>query len=511
MDLNLGPKVSNNELLKSRLDHVFNVWLRGHPYVQSVRVKAGITKWSDFQSFLENLDEVNAGKNRRGLTRELAEEDYDMEKLSHFWWKRFKHALSYVNELQIEKGTLNNGLVDIRGVDHDQFIHYCYTDPPFQAFSNDKARLREMERKLEEVTARADAAEARVKVLEDALALEVRRNNHILRTNSTRESTNSDVTRHKHSSASKDKPSSDRKSRDKSSSDRVATREHKTVGDKSSSRSSPRPSSSNATKLRSSSNKANQSTSSHRISSRRNHSDRHGEQAGMHRSFFDDHSDSGDVESRRLDLLRREHDFSRREQEFIRCFSRCYTPSSQKQRDRIKECLESEKQALQVEKECLKRQMEKERRKHSKEKERKKHLKKKSKKEKKKKQSKKESRRRYRSSSSDSSSSSEPIRHSKNVHTSRRSNNDHDSTYSVHLSSIGEEDPTDGHYYTDDDPETMGKEDGETENVEEQYEETENGETEETEHGETDLENVDEDEFEDEYDDEYEGHWGEDW
>ena len=77
------------------------------------------------------------------------------------------------------------------------------------------------------------------------------------------------------------------------------------------------------------------------------------------------------------------------------------------------------------------------------------------------------------------------------------------------FSSIGKEDPTDGYYYTDDDFETMGRENGEPENVEEQYEETENGETEETENGETDLEN--EDEVEDEYEEDYEGHWGENW
>ena len=466
MDLNLGPKVSNNELLKSRLDHVFNVWLRGHPYVQSVRVKAGITKWSDFQSFLENLDEVNSVKNRRGLTRELAEEDYDMEKLSHFWWKRFKHALSYVNELQIEKGTLNNGLVDIRGVDHDQFIHYCYTDPPFQAFSNDKARLREMERKLEEVTARADAADARVKVLEDALALEVRRNNHILRTNSTRESTKSDVTRDKHSSASRDKPSSDRTSRDKSSSARVTTREHKTVKDKSSSRSSPRTSGS----------KEKRSTSEKKPS-RRHHS-----------HSCSDRSKEQDFNRRAQDFNRREKDFLRREQAlfddldvggYVRGRRHSTYPEAMKEWKKEKRSLKQERENLEKERKML---TEKESRKHSKEKERKKHSKKKSK---------KESRRQYRSSS-DSSSSSEPIRYSKNNRTSHRSNNNHDSSaYKADgLSSIGAEDPTDGHYYTDNDFETMGREDGEPENVEEQYEneienfEEQNGEKE---NGETDL------------------------
>jgi hypothetical protein len=60
MDLNLSPKLSDDELLKSRLDHVFNVWMQGHPYVQSVLVKENIKRWYDFQCFLENLDEINS-------------------------------------------------------------------------------------------------------------------------------------------------------------------------------------------------------------------------------------------------------------------------------------------------------------------------------------------------------------------------------------------------------------------------------------------------------------------
>ncbi len=49
--------------------------------------------------------------------------------LCYFWWKRFKHALSYVNELQIEKGPLNDGLVDIRGVDYNAFDTFCDANP----------------------------------------------------------------------------------------------------------------------------------------------------------------------------------------------------------------------------------------------------------------------------------------------------------------------------------------------------------------------------------------------
>mmetsp|Transcript_28495 Transcript_28495/g.42812 ORF Transcript_28495/g.42812 Transcript_28495/m.42812 type:complete len:162 (-) Transcript_28495:194-679(-) len=114
MDLNLSAGLSKDELLKSRMDHVFNVWMQQqqHPYVQSVLVKENIKTWYDFQQFLNNPDEINAVKNRKGL--EVFEEEYD-GKLSYFWWKRFKHALSYVNELQIEKGPLNDGLVENTG------------------------------------------------------------------------------------------------------------------------------------------------------------------------------------------------------------------------------------------------------------------------------------------------------------------------------------------------------------------------------------------------------------
>jgi len=68
------PKSPNDELLKSRLDHFFNVWMQGHPYVQSVLVKENIKRWYDFQCFLENLDEINSVKNR--TNREI-EKEYD--------------------------------------------------------------------------------------------------------------------------------------------------------------------------------------------------------------------------------------------------------------------------------------------------------------------------------------------------------------------------------------------------------------------------------------------------
>jgi len=200
MDLNLGAGLSKDELLKSRMDHVFNVWLQQqrHPYVQSVLVKENIKTWYDFQQFLNNPDEINSVKNRKG--RKEDDEEYD-GKLSYFWWKRFKHALSYVNELQIEQGTLNDGLVDIRGVCFEDFFWYCYGDPPFQAYSNDRARARreelEAERaaqaaKFEKLEARVIAAEKlRDKALDEAY-----------RTKSALEKTNSDVSPSANSSAS---------------------------------------------------------------------------------------------------------------------------------------------------------------------------------------------------------------------------------------------------------------------------------------------------------------------
>jgi len=92
---------------------------------KSIPIKYAPT-WYDFQQFLNNPDEINSVKNRKG--REVFEEEYD-GKLSYFWWKRFKHALSYVNELQIEKGPLNDGLVDIRGVDYNAFDTFCDANP----------------------------------------------------------------------------------------------------------------------------------------------------------------------------------------------------------------------------------------------------------------------------------------------------------------------------------------------------------------------------------------------
>jgi hypothetical protein len=184
------PKSPNNEFLKERLDHIKKEWMHVHPGFLHVLVTKSIKNWYDFSDFTSNLDVVNSVKNRNGLANEFAEEEYD-GKLCYFWWKR---ALSYVNELQIEKGTLNDGLVDIRGVDYDTFLRYCYSDPPFQEYSNDRARShREHERKLKEAEARAEQAEVHLKALEAAIELETRRNSQTRRSKSTRGSTESDV------------------------------------------------------------------------------------------------------------------------------------------------------------------------------------------------------------------------------------------------------------------------------------------------------------------------------
>jgi len=208
MDLNLSAGLSKDELLKSRMDHVFNVWMQQqqHPYVQSVFVKENIKTWYDFQQFLNNPDEINAVKNRKGL--EVFEEEYD-GKLSYFWWKRFKHALSYVNELQIEKGPLNDGLVDIRGVDYNAFATFCDANPIFQAYSNDRARARRTEREAH--TLRMKQLEAKLKQAE---ALRDQALFEAYRTKSTREKTNSEVSPSTNFSAQRDNLSFRSNSRD---------------------------------------------------------------------------------------------------------------------------------------------------------------------------------------------------------------------------------------------------------------------------------------------------------
>ena len=71
------------------------------------------------------------------------------------------HSVSYVNELQIMHGTLNDGLVDIREHGFTAFCLYCDGNPPFQAFTNNLAREHAAKAKQQSFVERKASAEAR--------------------------------------------------------------------------------------------------------------------------------------------------------------------------------------------------------------------------------------------------------------------------------------------------------------------------------------------------------------
>ena len=86
--------------------------MRQNPFFLHVLVKEGIHHWYGFQRFAGNLDVVNSVKNRSGVDEAM--ETYNTTgQLTEEWTRIFRHILSYVNELQMDQGTLNYGLVDI--------------------------------------------------------------------------------------------------------------------------------------------------------------------------------------------------------------------------------------------------------------------------------------------------------------------------------------------------------------------------------------------------------------
>ena len=129
-------KSPNDELLRLRFDHIKEVWMRDNPFFLHVLAKEGIHHWYGFQRFAGNLDVVNSVKNRNGVDEAM--ETYNTTgRLTEEWTRIFRHILSYVNELQIDQGTLNYGLVDITDYNRHDFCTYCDGDPPFQTYSNE--------------------------------------------------------------------------------------------------------------------------------------------------------------------------------------------------------------------------------------------------------------------------------------------------------------------------------------------------------------------------------------
>ena len=99
------PVSPNDELFRNRFNHIKAVWMQNDPYFLRVLVKEGITTWSGFASFVKNLDEINSVKNRNQVDEEDSEDGEENGELTQYWLDRSKYALSYVNELQIERGT----------------------------------------------------------------------------------------------------------------------------------------------------------------------------------------------------------------------------------------------------------------------------------------------------------------------------------------------------------------------------------------------------------------------
>ena len=176
----MAPISPNDELFTERMYHIKAIWMRNHPYVLRVLLEEGINTWYDFMDFTVNLDEntINSVKNRKGSNEEEEDDEEYNGTLTSYWRNRFRYALSYINELQIEHGVMNKGHVDIGDSDYFEFCNYCDGVPPFQPYSNELARARDDARKersrihgldLREAEAKAAAAEAlRDKMLDEA-------------------------------------------------------------------------------------------------------------------------------------------------------------------------------------------------------------------------------------------------------------------------------------------------------------------------------------------------------
>ncbi len=170
----MGRRTPNDELLRKRLDHVSEVWMDNEPFFLNVLVKEGITTWYDYVRFVVNLDEINAMKNRN---RPGSEDEDDIDEYNGYLppaWKRLiQYSLSYVNEMQIEKGVLNDGLCDITGITFFDFHNYCDGNPPIiKEFTNDLARehaakVERREQELRRVKLDADVAQARRDIIWD--------------------------------------------------------------------------------------------------------------------------------------------------------------------------------------------------------------------------------------------------------------------------------------------------------------------------------------------------------
>ena len=165
---------ANDELLRRRLDHVSKEWFDNEHFFLSILVKEGIKTWYDYVDFVVNLDEINAMKNRNrsGSSDEDDIDEYDGY-IPPTWRRLMLYSLSYVNELQIEKGVSNNGLVDITGVTIREFDNYIDGCPPIiKVFTNDLARehaakVERREQELRRVQLEADAAQAKFDIAWD--------------------------------------------------------------------------------------------------------------------------------------------------------------------------------------------------------------------------------------------------------------------------------------------------------------------------------------------------------
>eukprot|EP00573_Skeletonema_grethae_P010507 CAMPEP_0201701470 /NCGR_PEP_ID=MMETSP0578-20130828/32752_1 /ASSEMBLY_ACC=CAM_ASM_000663 /TAXON_ID=267565 /ORGANISM="Skeletonema grethea, Strain CCMP 1804" /LENGTH=297 /DNA_ID=CAMNT_0048188793 /DNA_START=138 /DNA_END=1027 /DNA_ORIENTATION=+ len=153
----------NKEVLQTRFTHLTNEWFQRDPYILSVFVKEGIKSWYDYVSFVVNLDEINSVKNRNDSYQDDDDGEYsgDPSAIGFYWRNIMLHSVSYVNELQIMHGPLNDGLVDIRDHGFTEFCLYCDGNPPFQAFTNDLAREHAAKARQQSFLERKASAEAR--------------------------------------------------------------------------------------------------------------------------------------------------------------------------------------------------------------------------------------------------------------------------------------------------------------------------------------------------------------